>query len=277
MPDQKTWFISGTSRGFGRVWAEAALNRGDKVVATARNPETLSALVESFGDNVLALALDVTDRTAVFDAVSKGYDHFGQLDVLVNNAGYGLSGAIEEVSESDARTQLDTNLFGALWATQAALPIMRRQRAGHILAVSSIGGVVAFPTLGLYHASKWALEGMMDALSQEVADFGIKVTLIEPGGYSTDFGQPSSMRFSARIDDYNPGRDRLAAAFTPEMRGDPAATANAVLKLVDADAPPLRIFLGAPPLPVARNAYEKRLATWEQWSDVSMAAQGDAK
>ena len=182
MSHGKVWFITGSSRGFGRVWAEAALKRGDKVVATARNPAVLQPLVASYGRSVLPLALDVTDRAVAFEAVAKGREAFGRLDVVLNNAGYGQLGAVEELSEADVRAQIETNLFGALWVTQAALPILREQKSGHILAVSSIGGVATFPTVGMYHASKWALEGLMDTLSQEVAAFGIKVTLIEPGG-----------------------------------------------------------------------------------------------
>src|ERR1700722_3823177 len=192
MSDGKVWFITGSSRGFGRVWAEAAMKRGDKVVATARNPAVLQPLVALYGHSVLPLALDVTNRSAAFEAVARGKDAFGRLDVVLNNAGYGQLGAVEELSEVEARNQIETNLFGALWVTQAALPILRAQKSGHILAVSSIGGVAAFPTVGMYHASKWGLEGLMDALSQEVAAFGIKVTLIEPGGYATDWAGPSA-------------------------------------------------------------------------------------
>src|SRR3954452_6840831 len=190
----KVWFITGTSKGFGRVWAEAALERGDRVVATARNADTLTPLVETYGDNVLALSLDVQDKAAVDAAVKRGHERFGRLDVVVNNAGYGLFGTIEEVSERQARDQIETNLFGALWVTKAALPILREQRSGHIVQVSSIGGVNAFPTVGLYHASKWGLEGFSQSLAQEIAEFGIKVTLVEPVGYATDWAGPSGVR-----------------------------------------------------------------------------------
>src|ERR671921_1633957 len=179
----KTWFITGASKGFGREWTEAALERGDKVAATARRLETLDALVDTYGDAVLPIQLDVTDKDADFDAVKRAAQHFGQLDVVVNNAGYGHFGMIEELTEGDVRSQLETNLFGALWVTQAALPIMREQGSGHIIQVSSIGGISAFPSVGAYHASKWALEGLSQSLSQEVKDFGIHVTLVEPGGF----------------------------------------------------------------------------------------------
>src|SRR3954466_12907713 len=188
----KVWFITGTSKGFGRVWAEAALERGDRVAATARDIATLEPLVERYGDKILPIQLDVTDKAAIDAAVAAAHDRFGALDVVVNNAGYGLFGTIEEVSEEQARAQLETNLFGALWVTKAALAIMRAQGSGHIIQVSSIGGISAFPTVGAYHASKWALEGFSQLLAQEVAGFGIHVTLIEPGGYSTDWSGPSA-------------------------------------------------------------------------------------
>src|SRR6266446_3624751 len=184
---KKTWFITGTSKGFGRVWAEAALERGDKVAATARHLDSVQELNEKYGDNVLTLALDVTDKTAVDTAVRQAHDHFGRLDVILNNAGYGQFGAMEEISEQVARDQLETNLFGALWVTQAALPYLREQGSGHIVQVSSIGGISAFPSVGIYHASKWGLEGISQALAQEVKEFGINVTLVEPGGFSTDW------------------------------------------------------------------------------------------
>lgn len=274
MSDGKVWFITGASRGFGRIWAEAALKRGDKVVATARNPAVLQPIVASYGDAVLPLALDVTDRAAAFAAVAKGKDVFGRLDIVLNNAGYGQLGAIEELGETEVRAQIETNLFGALWVTQAALPILRAQKSGHILAVSSIGGVAAFPTVGMYHASKWGLEGLMDALSQEVAAFGIKVTLIEPGGYATDFANPSSIKAATPIPAYNPVREQLFAAFAAESMGDPEATSEAIFKVVDAAEPPLRILLGATAVPMVCKVYEDRLAVWDQWAAVSGAAQG---
>ena len=190
----KTWFITGTSKGFGREWAIAALDRGDRVAATARNTATLHDLVEKYGDAILPIELDVNDRAADFAAVALAHKTFGSLDIVVNNAGYGQFGMIEEISEEDARAQIETNVFGALWVTQAALPFMREQGSGHILQVSSIGGISAFPNVGAYHASKWALEGFSQALAQEVEDFGIHVTLIEPGGFSTDWAGPSAKK-----------------------------------------------------------------------------------
>jgi NAD(P)-dependent dehydrogenase (short-subunit alcohol dehydrogenase family) len=271
---QKVWFITGTSRGFGRVWAEAALARGDQVAATAREAKSLAPLVDRYADRVAAIVLDVTDRTAVFRAVAQARERFGRLDVAINNAGYGLFGAIEEVSEADARAQLDTNVFGALWVTQAVLPIMRAQGSGHIIQVSSIGGVNAFPTVGLYHASKWALEGFSQALSVEVAGFGIKVTLVEPGGYATDWSGSSAVR-SAELPAYAPARANIASLRGSFKPGDPQATAAAILEVVDAAEPPLRIFFGTTGLPMTRAEYARRLQVWEQWNDVAVAAQGN--
>jgi NAD(P)-dependent dehydrogenase (short-subunit alcohol dehydrogenase family) len=270
---EKIWFITGVSKGFGREWAEAALERGDKVAATARSLETLDPLLDAYGDAVLPIQLDVTDREGDFEAVKEAADYFGRLDVVVNNAGYGHFGAIEELSEEDVRSQLETNFFGALWVTQAALPILRAQRSGHIIQVSSIGGITAFPTVGAYHASKWALEGFSQALAQEVADFGIKVTLIEPGGYSTDWAGPSA-KHSAENPAYSSIRESRKRARAGAPPGDPMASRSAILKVVDADQPPLRIFFGKVPLGVATADYESRLATWNDWQPVSIEAQG---
>jgi NAD(P)-dependent dehydrogenase (short-subunit alcohol dehydrogenase family) len=272
----KVWFITGTSKGFGRVWAEAALSRGDKVAATARDSKTLQPLVERFGEKVMALALDVTDKAAVAGAVKTAQAKFGRLDVVINNAGYGLFGTVEEVSEAEARAQIETNLFGALWVTQAVLPIMRAQGAGHIIQISSIGGVNAFPTVGLYHASKWGLEGFSQSLAAEVAGFGIKVTIVEPGGYATDWSGASAQR-SAPMPIYDGARAAIAAFRSNATPGDPEATGPAMLKLVDAAQPPLRIFFGSGGLPMTRAEYQRRLETWEQWNPLSIEAQGDLK
>jgi NAD(P)-dependent dehydrogenase (short-subunit alcohol dehydrogenase family) len=271
----KTWFITGTSRGFGREWATAALERGDRVVGTARDPSTLDDLAREHGDALLPLALDVTDRDAVFDAVRRGHEHFGRLDVIVNNAGYGQFGMVEEISETEAREQIETNLFGALWVTQAALPFLREQGSGHILQVSSVGGITAFQGIGMYHASKWALEGLSQSLAQEVRGFGIHVTLIEPGGFSTDWGGASARHadaLDAYADVHEASQQRRARG--AGSAGDPAASADAVLRVVDADEPPLRVFFGSAPLGIAETDYESRLATWRQWQPVSELAQG---
>jgi NAD(P)-dependent dehydrogenase (short-subunit alcohol dehydrogenase family) len=271
----KVWFITGTSRGFGREWAIAALERGDRVAATARDTGSLDDLVERFGDAILPLRLDVTDKAAVEAAVARTVDAFGRIDVAINNAGYGHFGFVEEVSEAELRAQLETNLFGAVWVTQAVLPTMREQGSGHIIQVSSIGGISAFPLVGAYHASKWALEGISQSLSQEVAGFGIKVTLVEPGGFSTDWAGPSA-KHSEELPAYAAYRERVMEERSSRNAepGDPEATRGPILELVDADEPPLRVFFGRSPLGIAKADYARRIATWEQWQPLSERAQG---
>jgi NAD(P)-dependent dehydrogenase (short-subunit alcohol dehydrogenase family) len=272
----KTWFITGTSRGFGREWAIAALERGDRVAATARDAASLDDVAQKYGDALLPIALDVTDREADFAAVAQAHDHFGGLDIVVNNAGYGHFGMIEELTEDEARAQIETNLFGALWVTQAALPYLREQGSGHIIQVSSIGGISAFPLVGIYHASKWGLEGFSQALSQEVAGFGVHVTLVEPGAFSTDWAGSSS-KHSAEHPAYaevhrTTQENRKRRASSP---GDPEATREAILRVVDADEPPLRVFFGEVPLAIATADYEQRLKTWNEWQPVALIAQGN--
>lgn len=270
----KVWFITGTSKGFGHIWAEAALERGDKVVATARNKDDLNGLSDKYGDSVLTFALDVTNKVAVDAAVKNGHDRFGRLDVVVNNAGYGQFGAVEEVSESEARAQMDTNLFGALWVTQAALPFLRAQGSGHIIQVSSIGGINAFTNVGMYNASKWALEGLSQALSLEVREMGIHVTLVEPVGYSTDWSGPSAKR-SQELPAYDGVRATMAARRGNMKAGNPQATAPVMLKLVDMDEPPLRLFFGEWANGMVHQEYAKRLAEWDKYQDLSAEAQGE--
>jgi NAD(P)-dependent dehydrogenase (short-subunit alcohol dehydrogenase family) len=265
----KTWFITGTSSGFGRLWAQAALERGDRVVATARKPAALDDLVERFPETVLPLELDVTDREGVFAAVDRAVHRFGRIDVVVNNAGYGHFGMVEEVTERELREQLETNFFGAVWVTQAVLPVLRRQGGGHLLQVTSEGGVRAYPGIGAYHASKWALEGISESLAQEVAGFGISVTCVEPGPYATDWLSRGSRR-SAESPEYAETRARTAAEF---QIGDPQATKQAILDLVDAERPPRRLILGRV-LPEIEAIYEDRLHTWREWAAVSLKAFG---
>ncbi|NLP57290.1 SDR family oxidoreductase [Lutibacter sp. B1] len=271
--ESKVWLITGTSKGFGREWAEAALERGDKVAATARNLNSIKELQDKYGESVLQVQLDVNNREACFSAVEKTVSQFGRIDVLVSNAGYGHFGFIEELTEAETREQMETNFFGSLWVIQAALPFMRKQKSGHIIQVTSIGGVATFPIYGIYHASKWAMEGLCDTLSQEVAQFGIKVTLIEPGGYSTDWGT-SSAKHSKPISAYEDLRKERQAFSANAPKGNPKATRNAILKIVDAPEPPLRLFLGSFPWQVIEPIYQKRLETWKEWQDVSNEAQG---
>ncbi|WP_201004765.1 SDR family NAD(P)-dependent oxidoreductase [Paenibacillus glycanilyticus] len=271
--EKKVWFITGASRGLGRIWAEAALSRGDMVAATARTPESIVDLKERFGDAVLPLALDVTDSRQVEHVVQQAHAHFGRLDVVLNNAGYTLVGTTEEANESDVRELFDANYFGTLRVIRAALPLLRLQGSGHILGVSSAMGIVAAPLIGFYCASKWAVEALHDSLAQEVKGFGIKVTLLEPGAFATDFGSPLSMKTSQALEVYAELRNRVSTRLSTEERGDPKATAEAILQIVDAENPPLRFAVGAGVLPLVRGTYADRLATWETWEAVSNGAQ----
>ncbi|HVK28809.1 MAG TPA: SDR family NAD(P)-dependent oxidoreductase [Nocardioides sp.] len=269
----KVWFITGSSRGFGREFALAALERGDKVAATARNTATLSDLVEKYGDAVLPLRLDVTDRAGVFEAVAAATERFGRLDVVVNNAGYALIGAVEDLGEQELRDQMETNVFGVLHVTQAVLPVLRAQGSGHIIQISSAMGVATFGGVGGYSASKFALEGMSEALAQEVAAFGIKVTLIEPGAFATDFS--SSSVFTAHTHDaYGPLYAALTDPGASAQAPSPDGVGDAILQLVDADEPPLRVFFGEQPTQWIPTVYQQRLETWAEWAHLSKAAEG---
>lgn len=273
----KVWFITGTSRGFGRVWTEAALKRGDKVAATARNLESIADFKEKYGDNVLTLALDVTKPEQVKAAVAQAHAHFGRLDVVFNNAGYSLVGTIEEASADDVKAMYETNIFGALSVIQAALPLLRAQGSGHILGTSSNLGHVTSPVIGYYCSSKWAFEAIHESLAAEVKPFGIQVTIIEPGAYATEFGSPDSLKFAAGMDVYADFKKEFFGGLRSMERGNPEATPDAIFAVVDAENPPLRLFLGNTALPWVRGAYEERLALWEEWAEVSNAAQGTKK
>lgn len=272
----KTWFITGTSRGFGRSWARAALERGDRVAAAARDTATLNDLASRFGDAIWPVELDVTDRAAAFAAVRQAHARFGRLDVIVNNAGYGHFGFIEEITEAEARAQLETNLFGALWVTQAAIPLLRSQGGGHIVQVSSVGGIMAFPGLGIYHASKWALEGLSEALAQETGPAGIKVTLIEPSGYATDWSGSSAVH-SAPHPAYQAFRDASARARAGVTPPGPDDTIAAILAIADAPSPPLRLLVSGLAYDLAQGAYARRQQAWAEWEDISRQADGNAR
>src|ERR671923_2658351 len=272
----KTWLITGASRGFGQEFARAALGRGDNVAATARDVSTLKDLSDEHS-GLLALSLDVTDSDAVPDVVTEAEERFGRLDVVVNNAGYGHFGAVEEVTDADLRDQLETNVFGAHRVARAALPGMRERGSGHIIQISSVGGVIAVPNMGAYHASKWALEALSESLAAEVARFGVHVTLVEPGGYDTDWAGSSS-RHSDPLPAYDTMREEMAARRSASVPGDPAAAAQALLDIVDAEQPPLRVLLGAlfgVPVPeIVRGVYEERLKEWAAWEELAVHAYG---
>jgi NADP-dependent 3-hydroxy acid dehydrogenase YdfG len=275
--NSKVWFITGASRGFGSVWTDAALKRGDKVVATARKLESIAHLREKYGDNVLTLELDVTNAGQAKAAVEQAHAHFGRLDIVLNNAGYSLVGTVEESSPEEIRALYETNVIGPVTVIQAALPLLRKQGGGHILGTSSNLGHVTLPVIGYYASSKWAFEAIHESLALEVKDFGIKVTIIEPGAYATEFGSQDSLKFSNGIDIYTDYKAKFFDTLKSMERGDPEATPDAIFKIVDAENPPLRFLLGSQALPWMRNVYAERIATWEAWEDVSNSAQGQSK
>src|SRR5579875_537003 len=273
----RIWFITGASRGLGRSFAQAALAAGDRVAATARDTSSLDDLVAEHGDAILPLKLDVTDHDACFAAIGQAHDHFGRLDVVVNNAGYGMSGAIEELTEAQARRQIEVNLFGALWVTQAALPILRDQRSGWIVQVSSIGGLAAFPLTGIYHASKWALEGLSESLRQEVEPFGIRVLMVEPSGFRTDWAGSSMDRADpiAAYDEIESIAARRAAQREEnngQQPGNPELAAQALLGTLDRSNPPFRLLLGNVAYDVAIDRYQSRLQEFRAGEQTARAA-----
>src|SRR5690606_10183260 len=270
----KVWFITGASRGFGRVWTEAALQRGDKVVATARRLESIADLKEKYGANVLTLAVDVTNAEQVTAAVNDAHAHFGRLDVVLNNAGYSLVSTIEEARADDIRQLYETNVLGPVAVIQAALPLLRQQGHGHLVGVSSSLGHVTHPVIGYYCSSKWAFEAIYESLATEVKPFGIDVTIIEPGAYATEFGSQQSLKFADGQAIYDELKAEVFGNIQRLDQGNPRATPEAVFAVVDAPNPPLRLFLGKYNLPEVREAYANRLKTWEAWEALSNAAQG---
>ncbi|MFG1620706.1 oxidoreductase [Kribbella sp. NPDC049227] len=274
----KIWLITGSSRGLGRALTEAVLAAGDRVVATARKPEQLDDLVAKYGDQVRAVALDVTDATAARDAVRTALDEFGGLDVVANNAGYANSAAIEETPDEDFRAQIETNLFGVVNVTKAALPGFREQRSGHFLQFSSIGGRVGgTPGMGAYQTAKFAVEGFSEVLNNEVKPFGVKVTIIEPGAFRTDWGgssmaiAPVGADYDATVGELN--RYRLET--DGKQPGDPAKAARAILDIVALDTPPLRLLLGKDALTHADRASQSRAEEAATWAHVSTSTDFD--
>ncbi|MEV4813909.1 SDR family oxidoreductase [Micromonospora avicenniae] len=267
----RTWFITGASRGLGRAFTIAALERGDQVVAAARNI-TRDDFDERHGDRLLALTLDVTDRAAVFATVATAVEHFGRLDIVVNNAGTMSMGMVEEFTEAEARAQFEVNLFGALWVSQAVLPHLRAQRSGHIVQISSIAALGGFPSTGMYSASKFALEGMSEALAMEAAAFDVKVSIVQPGGYWTDLY--TSMTSTTPVEAYGPLRAELERQWAEgSIDSEPRLAAEALLKLVDSDEPPLRLLLGGMVYDLAFDISRRRMDTWSRWEQVSRDAE----
>jgi len=266
----KVWFVTGGAKGIGKEIVLAALANGDRVVATSRSLASLGYLNEFTPSSVLALSLDITDSNAVDSAVKQAIDKFGEIDVLINNAGYGQLGAIEELSNDNVHLQMEANVYGPIYLIRAALPFMRERRKGHIINLSSIAGLVGSPGLGMYNASKFALEGFSEALSLEVKPLGITVTLIEPGGVRTDFaGDSLQQPGNPLISDYEETRGKTGAGLA-KMNGnqpsDAVLVAKAILDIANSDAPPLRLILGADALPRFKNKLEQltqEVAAWE--------------
>ncbi|GGT31336.1 oxidoreductase [Streptomyces chromofuscus] len=270
----KTWLITGSSRGLGRTLAETVLEDGHRLIATARRTESLNDLVETYGDRVRAVTLDVTDAAAARRAVRAAVESFGRLDVVVNNAGYADMAAVEDMSERAFRDQIDANLFGVVNVTRAALPVLREQGSGHIIQISSVGGRVGVPGLSAYQAAKWAVGGFSEVLAQEVAPLGIKVTVAEPGGMRTDWAG-SSMETPPVSEPY---RDVVGGAVAAirgahgKQPGDPERISRILLDVVEAERPPLRLLLGKDAVAVARDMADRLAAQDAQWREVSESA-----
>ena len=269
----KVWLITGSSRGLGRALAEAVLESGDKLVATARNPVQLSDLAKRYGERVRVVALDVTSEQAALDAISATIDAYGRLDVLVNNAGYGDVNSIEDTSLADFRAQIETNLFGVINVTKAAIPAMREQRAGHIMQFSSIGGRVGPVGRAPYAAAKWGVEGFSEVLAKELAPLGIKVTIVEPGGFRTDFaGASTTIREGRPEYEVTVGKvARFQRDYDGKQPGDPARAAAVLIHLASLDAPPLRLLLGSDAMNAAEQADLARLEADRAWRAFSVS------
>ncbi|MEO3768818.1 oxidoreductase [Micromonospora sp. B9E7] len=274
----RVWLITGCSRGLGRALAEAVLADGDQLVATARNPTQLDALTDQYGDQVQAVALDVTDPAAARAAVDTAVDGFGRLDVLVNNAGYADVAAIEDISEDDFRAQIDANFYGVVNLSRAALPTMREQARGHIVQISSVGSRVASTGLGAYQSAKWAVSGFSAVLAREVATFGIRVTSVEPGGLRTDWAG-SSMSAPPISEPYRPVIDPAVQRLrqgSGKQPGDPVRAAQAIIRITQVDDPPLRLLLGADAVAAASAAAEALAASDARWRELSESIAYDA-
>jgi len=273
----KVWMITGSSRGLGRALAEAVLATGDRVAATARNPAALADLVEKYGEHVRPVALDVTDAEAARRAVAETVAAFGRLDVLVNNAGYANVAAIEEFSDEDFRQQIETNLYGVINVTRAALPQMRGQRSGRIIQISSIGGRITSPGLGPYQTAKWALGGFTGVLAQEVAPLGIKVTVVEPGGMATDWAGPS-MAVRSVSADYEASVGQTAKRMLSDngtSRGDPAKVAAAIIALANAPEPPVRLLAGTDAVLLGKAARAAQAAEDAKWETLGASTDSE--
>ncbi|WP_259066074.1 oxidoreductase [Mucilaginibacter sp. X4EP1] len=273
----KIWFITGSSRGLGRSLTEAVLASGDKVAATARNPEQLNDLVEKYKENIYPIKLDVTDYKQVHKVVADTIAHFGKIDVLVNNAGFGIVGATEAYTDEQVRSQLETNLYAPIEITRAVLPYMRKQRSGHILQISSIGGRVGNPGISIYQAAKFGLGGFSEALAKEVAPLGILVTCVEPGGFRTDWAG-DSMSYAPQVEGYETTVDKRTEMFKSKQfvpMGDPDKAAKVMVELAKNPQPPVHLVLGSEAIGMLKNANASRGEEMEKWLPVSISTDHD--
>jgi NADP-dependent 3-hydroxy acid dehydrogenase YdfG len=267
----RVWFITGSSTGFGRELAEQALAKGYKVAATARKMETIEDLVEKYPETARAIRLDVTNAEDIKTSVAKAVEEFGKIDVLVNNAGYGLGGGIEEPSEEQIRRQFETNVFGVIAVMREVLPIMREQKSGHILNLSSIGGFRSGPSVGYYTATKFALEALSESLAKELEHLGIKVTIVEPGGFRTDFAGRSFDLPENRITDYiTSERIDKMSEYDGNQPGDPVKAVAAMIQVVETENPPLRLPLGADAVNGMEEKMESVKQNIEEWREVAV-------
>ncbi|OKP90276.1 short-chain dehydrogenase/reductase [Paenibacillus sp. P3E] len=273
---EKVWIITGCSTGFGRHIAKHAINAGYKVAVTARNVEAIRDITEGHEENTLTLPLDVTNKDQINSVVSETIEKFGHIDVLVNNAGIGYFASVEESIEEETRKMFEINFWGLMHMTNAVLPYMRNRRSGHIINFSSIGGLASFPTLGYYHATKYALEGISESLAQEVASLNIHVTLIEPGAFRTDWGGRSSVKTETQISDYSESSVGQMLNYLQQgggqEPGDPAKAAEAVIMITQADNPPLRLLLGEGAYLGATTKFTNLLASIEEWKETTLNA-----
>jgi NAD(P)-dependent dehydrogenase (short-subunit alcohol dehydrogenase family) len=272
---EKVWFITGCSTGFGRELAKTALDRGYRTVVTARDPAKVEDIAKGRTDRALVLELDVTDPVEVDASVKSAAKHFGRIDVLVNNAGVGYFGAVEESDETEVRHMFEINFFGLSRMTRAVLPIMRQQRSGHIVNISSIGGLRSFPSLAYYHATKYAVEGFSESLSLEVAPLGIKVTIVEPSGFRTDWAGRSAAESKTRIPDYasTAGQNlQNLRNSSGKQAGDPVRAAAAIISAVESPNPPLRLLLGKAALKGARIKLDMLKKEFDAWEKTTVEA-----
>ncbi|MDB6080120.1 MAG: Short-chain dehydrogenase/reductase [Akkermansiaceae bacterium] len=273
----QVWLITGSSRGLGRALTEAVLAAGHQVIATARKPEQLSGFAAKYGEQIRTIALDVTAPQQAEAAVQTAIDAFGRLDVVVNNAGYGFTSSFEQMPEADFRSQIDTNFWGVVNVTRAALPVLRKQRSGHIIQVSSVGGRFGVAGLSAYHAAKFAVEGFSETVAGEIAPFGVKMTIVEPGGFRTDWATDSMVTVPPS-DDYQASVGVILGYMEEhraQMPGDPAKAAQAILNLTAMESPPLRLPLGTDALVLLRHNYQKSLDELEQYADITRSTNFD--